>query len=482
MNTQMLSGVGLSLLLLLTGCSDSGVNAVVGTFSPAGTVVYLADQDIDGVFELYLTSTGGKLNPALPADRDVVSFALTPDKTAVLYIADQTVNDVFELYRVNIATPGQSVKLNGTLQAGGDVVSFAVTPDGSSVVYLADQSIDPGNELYRVVFSNQGSGGIRLTPTFSTGGTIVRFALTPDSTRVVYIADQTTANVNELYQVAFSSPQTSNKLNTPLGVGRNVTEFVVSPNSASVVYLADQTTDQVFEIYFAQASPSVANGIRLNPALPPGQNVTTFAVTPDSAAVIYRADETTAGVFQLYRVSFATPAPGANPPLNGALIAGGNVSTAFAIAPNGAAVVYRADQNTLGVEELYLVALSPVGAAQKLNPNYVGGQSISGFAVTPDSSAVIYMANQSSSAIQLYRVPFSTPQQSSAQLNGSLAAGGNVASFSIVSNNTNILYRADQSTFGIGELYSTNVTTPGTSSKLNGQLVVPGGNVVDFTF
>ncbi|HEX5551318.1 MAG TPA: hypothetical protein VFX36_10820, partial [Nitrospira sp.] len=103
----------------LTGCpsGDDGGTPVV----PAGgTVVYLADQDIGGVFELFLASSGAKLNPTLPVGSTVVSFALTPDSSAVVYLADQDQDDVFELYRVNLATPGTSTKLNGVLVAGGD--------------------------------------------------------------------------------------------------------------------------------------------------------------------------------------------------------------------------------------------------------------------------------------------------------------------------------------------------------------------------
>ena len=128
-------------VLFLTSCVDD--NGSGGNVVPAsGTVVYLADQDITGVFELFLASSGAKLNPTLPVGRTVVSFALTPNGSAVVYLADQDQDDVFELYLVNLATPGTSTKLTGVLVAGGDVVQFAVTPDGSSVVYRADQNID----------------------------------------------------------------------------------------------------------------------------------------------------------------------------------------------------------------------------------------------------------------------------------------------------------------------------------------------------
>src|SRR5215217_192743 len=210
--------MALPLVFLLTGCPDDGDHGGGGgAEGSSGTIVYLADQNTIGVFELYLASSGAKLNPSLPAGRSVTSFALTPDKTAVVYMADQTTDDIFELYRVNIATPGVSVKLNGTvIPVGGDVSSFAITPDGTSVVYLADQSIDQVFELFQVLFSTP-QASVRLNPIFPPSRTVTQFTVTPDNVRVVYIADQDTDNVNELYQVAlFNPPSNNTKLNSPL--------------------------------------------------------------------------------------------------------------------------------------------------------------------------------------------------------------------------------------------------------------------------
>ena len=470
----------LAACIALAACTSGG-NGTSGNgfLSGSGTVVYLADQNTVGVFELFLVSSGTKLNPPLTPGGNVISFALTPDKTAVVYIADQTTDDVFELYQVNIATPGVSVKLNGTLVSGGDVSSFVITPDGTSVVYLADQTIDQVFDVFRVLFSTPGAS-VLLNPALPAGRTVTQFAVTPDSTRVVYIADQDTLNVDELYQVAFSIPLVSTKLNSPLVVpGGNVTDFAITPNSTSVVYLADQTIDQVFEIFLALLS-APGTGTKLNPPLLAGQSVTTFTVTPDSAAVIYRANENSLTTFELFRVTFVLPQLSVVT-LNGPLTAGGNVSS-FTIAANGLAVAYSADQDILGVVELFRVPLAPVGPAQKVNPNYVAGQNVTAFAITPDSSAAIYMANQPfGTPVQLFQVPFSSLQQSNPPLNGALVSGGNVMSFSITTNSVNVLYLADQTTFGVVELYAVNVGSPGASAKLNGPLV-PGGDVTAFTF
>ncbi len=393
--------------LSLTGCPGGGDGtAPGGSLASSGNLVYLADQITDQVFELFLASSGAKLNGQMPPGATgVTSFALTPDKSAVVYIADENSPGIFELFRVNIATPGQSVKLNGTITTpGGDVTSFAITPDGTSVVYRADQRFDEIFELFRVLFATP-QASILLNPAFAiaSGKSVKKFAVTPDSTKVVYIANQDSVNIDELYQVAFALPQNPTKLNVALAAGRNVTDFSIAPNGGSVVYLADVNLLSVFELFL---SPLTGPGspTSLNSPLIGGETVASFAITPDSSAVVYRANNTPTGQFGLFWVPIAQP-PQTSVPLNGALTPGGKVSN-FAIAPDGSAVVYSADENTLGVVELFRVPIKPVSgvacpgapdplcAAQKINPDFAAPQTVSAFAITPDSSAAVYLANQ----------------------------------------------------------------------------------------
>ena len=119
---------GMGLLVACGGGDSSAPPPAAGT--PAG-IVYTVVQDTANARELYRVAFANpgvstKLNPALPAGRDVFDPAVTPDGTAVLYTADQDTNEVFELYRVALANPGVSTKLNGPLVANGDVNSFCV--------------------------------------------------------------------------------------------------------------------------------------------------------------------------------------------------------------------------------------------------------------------------------------------------------------------------------------------------------------------
>jgi hypothetical protein len=74
-----------------------------------------------------------------------------------VYTADQDVDEVYELYSVPIDASASPVKLNGPLVAGGDVLleststlRVQITPDGTRVLYVADQDTDEVLELYSV--------------------------------------------------------------------------------------------------------------------------------------------------------------------------------------------------------------------------------------------------------------------------------------------------------------------------------------------
>jgi hypothetical protein len=102
----------------------------------------------------------------------------------------------------------------------------------------------------------------------------------------------------------------------------------------------------------------------------------------------------------------------------------------FVLFPNSGGVVYRADQNNNGVNEIYSVVFGTPGST-RLNPTLAPGQNISTYAVAPDSSSTIYRANQDDPAIiELYRTLFSSPG-SSTKLNSPLDPGEDVANFTV---------------------------------------------------
>ena len=183
----------------------------------------------------------------------MVSFQVSPNSSRVVYWANQETAGVFELYSVPLGGPAAAgVKLNGAMVAGGNVLSFQVSANSSRVVYWADQQTDNVVELYSVPLGGPAAAGVKLNGAMVTGGYVINFLISPDSSRVVYLADQQTDNVVELYSVPLGGQAAAGvKLNGAMVTGGYVLSFQVSPDSSRVVYIADQDTDEVYELYMS---------------------------------------------------------------------------------------------------------------------------------------------------------------------------------------------------------------------------------------
>ncbi len=139
------------------------------------------------------------------------------------------------------------------------------------------------------------------------------------------------------------------KLNGPITPGGDIYEFLISADSSRVIYRADQDTNDLFELY----SIPIGGGIlvKLNDLITPGGDVEAFQISPNSLRVIYNADQDTNNMFELYSV----PIGGGTPlKLNGPITPGGDVYGNFELSSDNAFTVFRADQDTKDVFELYI--------------------------------------------------------------------------------------------------------------------------------
>ncbi|MEQ1891880.1 MAG: hypothetical protein ABL998_04995 [Planctomycetota bacterium] len=477
-------------------------------------VVYLADQDVNDKAELYSVPVAGgsvvKLNPALPANGDVLSsviasdsgrvvfllfngttaelysvplaggaatklnpplavsgfvtsFLVSPDATRVVYRADQEVDERFELYSVPIAG-GSSTKLNGTLPANGDVpqysnlATFSISADSSRVVYLADQVSDELYELFSVPIA--GGSTTKLNPTPVTGGDVAAHAISPDSSSVVYIADQDTDFVSELYRVPLTGGAATKLSSFPLP-NSDVLDFFISPDSSRVAYVANQDQDVVELFGVALAGGAV---VKLNPPLTSGGDVTysTFSqvgrprISADSSRVVFLADADVAGQEELY----STPiAGGASVKLNPALQPTGYVSD-FLLTPDATQVVLAAQAPVAVGQQLFGVPLAG-GAAVALAPASTFATVVQSLQIAPDSSAVLYASDRDAPAVtQCYRSPLAGG--SATRLNASLPLGfvsRDVTQFATSADGQRTVFVADREFDEVYELYS--ATTSG---------------------
>lgn len=449
--------------------------------------VYSAQQDTAGVYELYLVDIENpgdstKLNGTLVAGGNVFNIAAGAGGEQVIYRADQDTDEVFELYLVDIGSPEDSVKLSGGLTAGGSVFGFEVSPDGSRVLYRADQDTDGVTELYLAEVAVPGAA-VKANDTLVADGDVLASAtFSPDGTQLIYSADQEIDGLPELYLVDVANPGVSTKLSGAMVAGGTIAPFSFgfSPDGGAVAYIADQDTNNVNELYLVEvASPGESQ--KLSDTLVANGNVEHFAFSPNGAQVVYAADQDTNDALELYLVDLATPEVSMK--LSDTLVAGGNVSTIFAFDAGGARVIYRADQDTDEVPELYVVDTNTPGASMKLNETLVAGGEVSfDFAFTPDGTAAVYGAEQDADDVrELYLVDAATPGASS-KLSAPLVAGGMTTSFAFTPDGTEVVYFADQDTDDVFEIYLTDIAAPGVATRLNSPLAAGSAGTGDFIF
>ncbi|MEZ6063409.1 MAG: dockerin type I domain-containing protein [Planctomycetaceae bacterium] len=441
-------------------------------------VVYLADQTTDNVTELFSVPIGGgpvtRLNGPLVSGGGVIGdVSIAADSSRVVYRAEQATANVIDLHSVPL-TGGPSVRLNGPLGTDGDVYGFQVSPDSSRVVYLADETTDNVVELFSAPIAS-GGGSITVSdPLGATAGIFGDFQISPDSSRVVYRADLNVDNQIELFSASITATGTETQLSGSLvDPNSDVDSFQISPDSSRVIYFADQDTVFQNEVYSVPLSGGAL--VKLNAVLPTGGFISEAQISPDSTRVVYRGDATTDNVIELYSVPLAG---GLSPvTLNGPLVAGGDV-TSFRFSPDSSRVVYNADEVLDNQIELFSVPLSG-GASTKLNgPLASTFSDINSYDVSADSSSVVYLAEQDVSfQLEVYVVPLIGG--STVKLNGLLSSSGDVNSFVISPDNSRVVYNADELTASTDELFSVPLTG-GTSTRISGPLMAFGNDVTSF--
>jgi len=298
------------------------------------------------------------LSPSLATNGDVTSMELDPSGSVAEFLADARVDGRAELFRVPVDGSESARRLSGALPASGDVREFALTPDGASVVYCADEVANNRFDLFAVPLSGSApphgvpGGGVRPRVTRLSALTESRvvqadWRLSPDGHSVLYRADATVAGVLELLRVAVDGRTPPVTLSGPLSLAADVTAFAVAPDQSRVVYLADARADGVIEPFSA---PFAGGPVVALDVLPGFADVEVFRIEPSSLALVYQADGDTDGVLELYRV----PLGGGAAPvkLNLPLPVNGDVQSDFVVLPGG--TVFRAERTGDQIFELFL--------------------------------------------------------------------------------------------------------------------------------
>jgi Tol biopolymer transport system component len=449
-------------------------------------VVYRADQDTDLLYELYSAPIDGsapavKLNGTLVAGGQVIDYepyVMTSDGQTMLYVADQDVDNEQHLYRVPTDGSAPPVAIATPSFAGGDVFGHAIAPDDTTVLLVGTLRAAGFAELFKVPLN--GSSAPMLMHPPLVYGDVQSFDVSPDGAWVVYRSDDNTSLETEVFSVPFDLSAPPVKLSGPLASSlSDVDEFAISPNSTHVIYRGDQDLYGVEELYSAPIDGS-APAVKVSAPQTFGYAILLFpreaSFTADGTTLVYKSYPGGS-----YNQIYATPVDGSAPAtllslMNGAV-------SKVGITSDGARVVFTGTQPGAGsANQLYSVPIDGSAAATRLNDPVPDQARVADFLTTADSSTVVYYSGSSSSL---------QPNLHAVAVDGStapiaLAAGlpwADIDQIALDSASGTALYRGDTDTPGTDEVFAVPVSGLAPPQRVSGDLPgVPGsGEVQSFT-
>ena len=462
------------------------------------------------IFFPFALSGATRLDGPLSAGSGVRDWKISSDSSTIVYSAQDAA-----LYSVPI-TGGTPVKLSG---GGAPVESYRIAPDGAYVAYVE------ADTLFSV--STTGGASVQLNGRLLNSGNCgtgcnlrTEFEITPDSSRVVYVAIQDHIHLMELYSVSIEGG-TSQRLSANLTADFEVEDFKLSPDGSGLVYRTIRTlfhedihdaelfwlpsmTDSPVKVdtigQFIFTYDFSPDGKRLlfqrgaGPLLGSAPNLASVSLeeniyTPHDSRYVYELEISLdfkhavyvkkAERYRSYYDFFAVPLDGGDPVLLGSPGYESGFDKPFAISPDGSRVVFRVDEETSGVNELYSISITggtPTKLHERLNADR---HVLSGMQISPDSSRVVYVSDQDQDNLfELFSTPITGGPNT--KLNSPLVQSGDVKRWQISPDGSHVIYLADQESDGQEELYWVAITG-GQPTKLN-ETVAPGGDVSQWEF
>jgi Tol biopolymer transport system component len=279
------------------------------------------------------------------------SYLISPNSQYVIYPRTQPATDPATLYAVSLVG-GTPFKLDSPAGIGVEPFSLQITSDSQRVIFTNDTGS-------RVFYSTLLSGGGTAIPLAPLAGAphVNEGKLSPDGSYFAYADfDGTTFRINRIPVAG------GDTISSIAGTGSNSFSFGISPDSQRIVYIAD--TQQLYEqqLYSAPLAGGSAPIPIGDPVPHPGviQSHLEMEFTPDSSKLFYRVQNLLDKSYDLMFTAVDTTGPSIK--LNGptATVAGSAADATFLrITPDGNSIVFRggADPDPFAPRQLYAATL-----------------------------------------------------------------------------------------------------------------------------
>ena len=250
-----------------------------------------------------------------------------------------------------------------------------LVPDGSGVVYVG--AVGASRALYYARF-DQPAQATRLTTLDPFDHTLV--ALTAD--RAIYTLG---GSLPELRSVRIDGSQPSVVLSS---AGHGVRDIELAANER-IVFLSRDSLLSSYEVYSARVDGAGTPVALSGPSAsgnPFAMTDDRFVLSPDRSQVLFRYDPVAEPQSQLY----LRAVDGSSPltVMNGNLVAGGGIATgSWGFTPDGAHVVYIANEEVFARQDLYSVPVTQPRQSVSYPSTEI---DISTYSVSADSSQVLF--------------------------------------------------------------------------------------------
>jgi Tol biopolymer transport system component len=386
------------------------VGAGAGIFRVPATgsrIVYRAERA--GGVELWSVpaegpaANGARLDPPAIGDEDLLDFEIRPDGAALLVQFLDPTALTGRIFTLPIAGPaGSAVLLAGSEEGECVPVWSRWAPDSSRLVYAGlcptASGVQP-TQIWSVPAGGPAEAAVSLAGSFATGGVVQSIVISPDSTRLVFTADRLVDERRELFSVPLAGPAAAMvRLNpTLVANGDVVANPAISPDSARVAYIADQVSDERYFPYSVPIDGSSAAITLYQGILMTSADAKEVAFTPDSSRVVFRFDLAVDERFDLYQAPTDGSSAQARITNRGSSPAPGrSVAWRWYVHPDGDRVIYLFDESTpadeRGIGEQRFV--DPYPADLRLNGIPAAGGNVNFFRLFPDAAGVVYRSDQ----------------------------------------------------------------------------------------
>jgi len=383
-------------------------------------LLYRADERANDVFEMFVVNISGAPTPSaplltpFPAANDVPSstsfYALSPDGDWAVFRIDNVSGTADPYYASDLrgSAPVTATAITPVLSTA-NCVSFQWSPGSRQLLVSGNLLAGASNkatDLFLVDFrSGAPAPPVSVTPVVATttadiwsSDPGVKWSFSPDGKKVAYLFDE----VNQIYElwvadVSGGVPGTPVRVNAPLAIplssSLDVEEFTWVGNDG-IVYYGDAagSTSQLHFVNLAAPGGPTSAPLVSNATV---SSIDPVIVSPDGKRLLVIDDLVTTGRNELFLIDVTSGTPTAPRRLNLPLTTFGTVASAE-WSPDGNRILYGADENASGVNELFLVDLSGslVGGPQAISGSVTATNdpnvTASGSTFSPDSKRIAY--------------------------------------------------------------------------------------------